>query len=33
VANIKSQIKRNTQNETRQQRNKAVKSGLKCAVR
>jgi small subunit ribosomal protein S20 len=33
VANIKSQIKRIKQNETRHQRNKAVKSGLKTAVR
>jgi small subunit ribosomal protein S20 len=33
VANIKSQIKRNKQNEKRHQRNKAVKSGLKTAVR
>jgi small subunit ribosomal protein S20 len=33
VANIKSQIKRNKQNEKRHQRNKAVKSGLKTSVR
>jgi small subunit ribosomal protein S20 len=33
VANIKSQIKRNKQNEKRHQRNKSVKSGLKTAVR
>jgi small subunit ribosomal protein S20 len=33
VANIKSQIKRNRQNETAHERNKAVKSGLKTAVR
>ncbi|MBF4767481.1 30S ribosomal protein S20 [Nocardioides agariphilus] len=33
MANIKSQIKRNKQNEKRHQRNKAVKSGLKTAVR
>jgi small subunit ribosomal protein S20 len=33
VANIKSQIKRNKQNEAARQRNKAVKSGLKTAVR
>jgi small subunit ribosomal protein S20 len=33
VANIKSQIKRNKQNETRRQRNQAVKSRLKPAVR
>jgi small subunit ribosomal protein S20 len=33
VANIKSQIKRNKQNETRRQRNQAVKSSLKTAVR
>jgi small subunit ribosomal protein S20 len=33
VANIKSQIKRNKQNETRRQRNQAVKSRLKTAVR
>jgi small subunit ribosomal protein S20 len=33
VANIKSQIKRNKQNEKRHQRNKAVKSELKTAVR
>jgi small subunit ribosomal protein S20 len=29
VANIKSQIKRNRQNERRHERNKAVRSGLK----
>jgi small subunit ribosomal protein S20 len=33
VANIKSQIKRNKQNEKRRMRNKAVKSSLKTAVR
>jgi small subunit ribosomal protein S20 len=33
VANIKSQIKRNRQNEKRRIRNKAVKSSLKTAVR
>jgi small subunit ribosomal protein S20 len=33
VANIKSQIKRNRQNEARRQRNKAVKSALKTRVR
>jgi small subunit ribosomal protein S20 len=33
VANIKSQIKRNRQNEKRRMRNKAVKSELKTAVR
>jgi small subunit ribosomal protein S20 len=33
VANIKSQIKRNRQNEGRRLRNKAVKSELKTAVR
>jgi small subunit ribosomal protein S20 len=33
VANIKSQIKRNRQNEERRQRNKAVKSSLKTYVR
>ncbi len=33
MANIKSQIKRNKQNEKRHQRNKAVKTGLKTAVR
>src|SRR3712207_7876459 len=33
LANIKSQIKRIKQNEKRHQRNKAVKSGLKTAVR
>ncbi len=33
MANIKSQIKRNKQNEKRAERNKAVKSGLKTAVR
>ena len=31
MANIKSQIKRNKQNEKRHQRNKAVKSELKTA--
>jgi small subunit ribosomal protein S20 len=33
VANIKSQIKRNRQNEQAHERNKAVKSRLKTAVR
>lgn len=33
MANIKSQIKRNKQNEKRHERNKAVKSGLKTAIR
>lgn len=33
MANIKSQIKRNKQNEKRRERNKAVKTGLKSAVR
>jgi small subunit ribosomal protein S20 len=33
VANIKSQIKRNRQNEKRRLRNKAVKSSLKTAIR
>ena len=33
MANIKSQIKRNRQNEERRQRNKAVKSELKTHVR
>jgi small subunit ribosomal protein S20 len=33
VANIKSQIKRNKQNEKARLRNKAVKSSLKTAVR
>ena len=33
MANIKSQIKRNKQNEAAHQRNKAVKSALKTAVR
>ena len=33
MANIKSQIKRNKQNEKARQRNKAVKSSLKNAVR
>ncbi len=33
MANIKSQIKRNKQNEKRHERNKAVKSALKTAVR
>jgi small subunit ribosomal protein S20 len=33
VANIKSQIKRNRQNEERRLRNKAVKSSLKTYVR
>jgi small subunit ribosomal protein S20 len=33
VANIKSQIKRNLQNERAHERNKAVRSALKTAVR
>ena len=33
MANIKSQIKRNKQNEARRQRNKAVRSELKTHVR
>lgn len=33
MANIKSQIKRNKQNLKAQERNKAVKTGLKSAVR
>jgi small subunit ribosomal protein S20 len=33
VANIKSQIKRNRQNDAAHERNKAVKSALKTAVR
>ena len=33
MANIKSQIKRNKQNENARQRNQAVKSRLKTAVR
>ncbi|MDF9715523.1 30S ribosomal protein S20 [Nocardioides sp. ChNu-153] len=33
MANIKSQIKRNRQNELRHERNKSVKSALKTAVR
>jgi small subunit ribosomal protein S20 len=33
VANIKSQIKRNKQNEKRRLRNKSVKSALKTAIR
>jgi small subunit ribosomal protein S20 len=33
VANIKSQIKRNLQNDKRHERNKAVRSSLKTAVR
>jgi small subunit ribosomal protein S20 len=33
VANIKSQIKRNKQNEKRHQRNKAAKSALRTYVR
>lgn len=32
MANIKSQIKRNKQNEKAHERNKAVKTGLKTAV-
>ncbi len=33
MANIKSQIKRNRQNEVRRQRNKTVNSGLKTHVK
>ncbi len=33
MANIKSQIKRNRQNETRRQRNKGVRSELKTRVK
>jgi small subunit ribosomal protein S20 len=33
VANIKSQIKRNRQNEKAHERNKSVKSALKSAIR
>jgi small subunit ribosomal protein S20 len=33
VANIKSQIKRNRQNEAARVRNKSVKTGLKSAIR
>ncbi len=33
MANIKSQIKRNTQNEKRRQRNQAVKSELRTYIR
>ncbi|HEX6447561.1 MAG TPA: 30S ribosomal protein S20 [Streptosporangiales bacterium] len=33
MANIKSQIKRNKQNEAARQRNKAVRSSLKTSVR
>ena len=33
MANIKSQIKRNRQSEVARERNKAVKSGLKTAIR
>jgi small subunit ribosomal protein S20 len=33
VANIKSQIKRNKQNEAARQRNKAVRTSLKSSVR
>jgi len=33
VANIKSQIKRNKQNEKARERNKSVRSGLKTTVR
>jgi small subunit ribosomal protein S20 len=33
VANIKSQIKRNKQNELARERNKSVKTGLKSAIR
>ncbi|MDN4174387.1 30S ribosomal protein S20 [Nocardioides sp. SOB77] len=32
MANIKSQIKRNKQNEKRHERNKSVKTGLRTAV-
>jgi small subunit ribosomal protein S20 len=33
VANIKSQIKRNKQNESARERNKSVKSALKTSIR
>ena len=33
MANIKSQIKRNKQNDAAHERNKAVKSGLKTSIR
>ena len=33
MANIKSQIKRNRQNETRRQRNKAIHSSLRTSVK
>ncbi len=33
MANIKSQIKRNRQNESARQRNRSVKSALKTAIR
>jgi small subunit ribosomal protein S20 len=33
MANIKSQIKRNKQNETRRERNKGVKSALKTSTK
>jgi small subunit ribosomal protein S20 len=33
MANIKSQIKRNKQNETRRERNKAVKSALRTSTK
>ena len=33
MANIKSQIKRNRQNETRHQRNRAVKTSLKTSTK
>ena len=33
MANIKSQIKRNRQNEIARERNKSVKTGLKTAIR
>ena len=33
MANIKSQIKRNRQNDTAHERNKSVKSALKSAIR
>ncbi len=33
MANIKSQIKRNNQNQKRHERNKAVKSSVKTAIR
>ncbi len=33
MANIKSQIKRNKQNEKRHERNKSVKTGLRSSIR